>query len=548
MTRFKDLSIKARLYGLVAVAVIGFTAVLGITFWQSAQYYVNGPIYKHLIIRKNVQSEYEPASLAMVPEKLALNTMLIAKDPDEARQYEDQFRKEEARFRERQAYWRKELWDGPVKDVLERDVYPPAEEFLRLAKSDFIPLVEKGDRPAATQFLVTRLRPLYQQHMRGIERLIQVGNERVAAEEAESLREIHNGNLTLLLVGLGTVAVIGLLGWYTSRGIARSAQILNARVAEMAGGASDLTARVPVESADELGRLSEGINALIAKVQVIVQKVRESCLQVLSTASEIAATARQQEGTVHGLTSSTTEIAAAVREISATGRELAGTMNEVNQRAGLASELASSGRRRLEAMEQTMPQLVAATTSISAKLATIREKADNINVVVTTITKVADQTNLLSINAAIEAEKAGEYGRGFLVVAREIRRLADQTAVATLDIENLVRLMQDAVSAGVMQMDKFSEEVRSGVGRVAELNSSTGQILTEVSGLGERFRLINEGMNNQAVGAEQINEAMAGIASSARSTAAALEEFNRATAHLRSAIEQLNEEIAQFRV
>ena len=113
----------------------------------------------------------------------------------------------------------------------------------------------------------------------------------------------------------------------------------------------------------------------------------------------------------------------------------------------------------------------------------IREKAENINVVVTTITKVADQTNLLSINAAIEAEKAGEHGRGFLVVAREIRRLADQTAVATLDIENIVRLMQDAVSAGVMQMDKFSGEVRAGVQRVAEISAQTGQIIEEVRAL-----------------------------------------------------------------
>ena len=113
-------------------------------------------------------------------------------------------------------------------------------------------------------------------------------------------------------------------------------------------------------------------------------------------------------------------------------------------------------------MATEMKQLVESTASVSAKLGMIREKADSINAVVTTITKVADQTNLLSINAAIEAEKAGEYGRGFLVVAREIRRLADQTAVATLDIETMVRQMQDAVSAGVMQMDKFADEVRSG--------------------------------------------------------------------------------------
>jgi methyl-accepting chemotaxis protein WspA len=93
---------------------------------------------------------------------------------------------------------------------------------------------------------------------------------------------------------------------------------------------------------------------------------------------------------------------------------------------------------------------------------------------------VADQTNLLSINAAIEAEKAGEAGRGFLVVAREIRRLADQTAVATLDIEQMVRQMQAAVSSGVMEMDKFREDVRNGIGQTSTISEQMSQILDQV--------------------------------------------------------------------
>jgi methyl-accepting chemotaxis protein WspA len=237
-----------------------------------------------------------------------------------------------------------------------------------------------------------------------------------------------------------------------------------------------------------------------------------------------------------------------VREISATSRELASTMDEVSCRAGEASALATAGRKRLADTQAAMQRLVDATASVSGKLGVIREKADGINVVVTTITKVADQTNLLSINAAIEAEKAGEYGRGFLVVAREIRRLADQTAVATLDIENMVRLMQDAVSAGVMQMDKFSDEVRSGVSRIAEVNGQTGQIIEEVEALGGRFQQVNEGVRNQAVGAQQINEAMGQLAAGAHQMRTSLEEFNKAGSHLRGAVEALNQEVAQFTV
>jgi methyl-accepting chemotaxis protein WspA len=133
-----------------------------------------------------------------------------------------------------------------------------------------------------------------------------------------------------------------------------------------------------------------------------------------------------------------------------------------------------------------MRQLAESTGSISSKLAATREKADSITQavtttqVVTTTTQVAGQANPLSTNAAGEAEKAGERGRGFLVVAREARRLAGQAAVATLDIESRVRLTQGAVSAGVMQMDQFGEEVRPGVGRVAEVNGQTHPINTKI--------------------------------------------------------------------
>jgi methyl-accepting chemotaxis protein WspA len=365
-------------------------------------------------------------------------------------------------------------------------------------------------------------------------------------------RELNDqaaATLVLLMVLSVAALVLGTtLSFVLGRSISRSTELLLKRVKQMAGGASDLTSRINVQSRDEMGELAAGINDIIARIQTIVQRVRQTSVALLATAVQIGGTAKQQEATVQRLGSSTAEIAAAVREISATGKELADTMSDVNERANQAAALATSGRTRLTAMEGGMKQLVESTDSIASKLAIIREKAENINLVVTTITKVADQTNLLSINAAIEAEKAGEYGRGFLVVAREIRRLADQTAVATLEIGNIVRLMQDAVSAGVMQMDKFSGEVRAGVQSVSELSGQTTQIIEEVQTLSSRFQAVDAGMRNQSLGAQQINEAMGQVADGAHQTQTSLHEFNLATVHLRQSVESLNQEVAQFKV
>ena len=221
-------------------------------------------------------------------------------------------------------------------------------------------------------------------------------------------------------------------------------------------------------------------------------------------------------------------------------------MNEVNEVATRTARMASIGQESLAGMDQTMRQLAESTGSIGSKLSVISERAANINLVVTTITKVADQTNLLSINAAIEAEKAGEYGLGFLVVAREIRRLADMTAVATLDIERMVKEMQYSVSAGVMEMDKFSEQVRKVVGEVGQIGSQLGQIITGVQSLHERFDQVTEGMRVQSQGAEQIREAMSRLSEAANQTSLSLREFNKATESLREAVGGLKEEVSRF--
>ena len=199
-------------------------------------------------------------------------------------------------------------------------------------------------------------------------------------------------------------------------------------------------------------------------------------------------------------------------------------------------------------MEGTMGRVVEAAASINAKLAVLNEKAGNITQVVTTITKVADQTNLLSLNAAIEAEKAGEYGRGFAVVATEIRRLADQTAVATYDIEQMVKDIQSAVAAGVMGMDKFSEEVRRGVDEIRQVSIQLAQIIHQVQALSPRFQTVNEGMQSQASGAQQISEILTQLSESAHQTAESLRQSNLAIEQLNGAARSLQNSVTRFKL
>jgi methyl-accepting chemotaxis protein WspA len=367
----------------------------------------------------------------------------------------------------------------------------------------------------------------------------------VVKQDAEEAFDLiyHQRLATVSLLG-ATTAIVALVAILVARGISRPIQNA-AQVAERVA-AGDLTARVTTRATGEAGKLLEAVETMTGDLRALIGRIQKSSIALLSTATELAATSRQQEQTLIDYGASTSEAAAAVKEISATSHELLKTMTEVNSVAGHTGAMATAGRDGITGMDRAMRGLAASTGSFGAKLSVISERAANINLAVTTITKVADQTNLLSINAAIEAEKAGEYGLGFLVVAREIRRLADQTAVATLDIERMVREMQSSVAAGVMEMDRFSEQVRVGVVEVGRISDQFGQIIAAVQSLSERFDQVTEGMRVQSQGAEQIREAVVQINEGAGQTSVSLREFNKATAYLREAVSELKEEVSRF--
>ena len=368
-----------------------------------------------------------------------------------------------------------------------------------------------------------------------------------SSELREQLRGEFSQLRTAVLAGaLVMLFVIGTMAAYLGRRIALPIAEATGVARKIADG--DLTVDITSEGDDETGQLLAANRDMIASLNSLLTQVKRSSIQLISTANEISATSKVQETTVQDFGASTSQIAAAVKEISATAQELVGTMAGVSDMAQNTATLADTGGKQLDGMKASMQTLAASTAAISQKLSTINDKAHAITGVVTTITKIADQTNLLSLNAAIEAEKAGEFGLGFGVVAREIRRLADQTAVSVLDIEHMVREMQAAVSTGVQEMDRFTGEVRGSAAEVGSLGGRLSAILQQVQSLLPRFGLVKEGMSAQSQGAKQINEAMVNLTDGARRTAESLQEFDRAVANLHGAVEALRKEISRFKV
>ncbi len=308
----------------------------------------------------------------------------------------------------------------------------------------------------------------------------------------------------------------------------------------------DISGKSNKKNKDESIMLIKAIKKMTDNLLNFISYVQKSSVQVSTSTSEIAASSRELEATVAEQSAATQEVSSTSNEISMTSNSLAQSMVSLTEKADNASFLVKKGKSNLLQMEEAMSDLVQATRSISSKLSIINDKANKISNVVEAINKISEQTNLLSLNAAIESEKAGEYGKGFAVVAREISRLADQTAVATQDIEVMVKEMHGSVTSGVMEMDKFGKEVLSNSDEISNLSIQLTKIIDQMNELFPEFETISEATGNQALSASQIYEAMSQLALTATQTRDSLNEFHFVSNQLNEAALTLQNEVSKF--
>lgn len=405
-------------------------------------------------------------------------------------------------------------------------------------------LRESGGRPTETQqAFIARVTA----DINGTHDLLEKVKETMRVSLQNEIDSASSKRWSIIGVAVAFIAGAVLFAYFVMRDITRPLEELVATSDVVASG--DLSVHIPFENRkDEVGVLVSSFNAMVFSLNRIVSQVQKSGVQVNTSINQISVTSNEQQAAARQIADTTESIGDTASKISNTSQELVSMMNDAFTVAEDTTQLAGRGQDGLTRMRETMQQITDAASLIHTKLDVLNEKAANINQVITTITKIADRTNLLSLNAAIEAEKAGEYGRGFSVVATEIRRLADQTAVATFDIEQMVKEMQAAVTTGVMGMNRFSEEVRHGVGEVQQIGSQLDKIIQQVQALTPRFELVNEGMNSQAGGGQQISDALAKLSRTVQQTAKSLEESNEAVEQLKNAAYGLRDGVARFKL
>ncbi|MGM0440312.1 MAG: methyl-accepting chemotaxis protein [Chlamydiota bacterium] len=310
----------------------------------------------------------------------------------------------------------------------------------------------------------------------------------------------------------------------------------------------DLSHRVKVRGSDEVAELLRSIDFMNVNLSGLVGTVKSSSRVLSSTATDLEQTSEIQKKSVSHFGQFTKDVVTRATKINKNAMELADTMDQVAKVAADTANYAGEGRKNMRDIEKAMNKLEHSIGKISDSLVLFEERVGSIGTVSATISQVANHTNLLSLNAAIEAEKAGEAGSGFGVVATEIRRLADQTATATTDIDYIVKEAQEGVQEAVGAITTFTQEVHQGINDVERLGGGFVKIIEKVEKLEKQYSKVNQGMREQSHEAQAINALMSDLKEVATKAALTLEDLDEATRHMIKAAEGLDKGVTYFKL
>jgi methyl-accepting chemotaxis protein len=358
----------------------------------------------------------------------------------------------------------------------------------------------------------------------------------------------NKDTLGMTLVGL-LIAAIGLVViWFVGYGIARPLKQMVGMLDDIAKGDGDLTARLQVDRHDELGQIANGFNAFLSKLQLMIRDVVGSVQHVSDSSEHTADIAIRTNQGMQKQLAEIELVATAVHEMTATAQDVA-------RNATLAAESANNADLAANQGKHTVQQTAAAISALAQEMGravsvvqTLAKDSENINAILVAIRGIAEQTNLLALNAAIEAARAGEQGRGFAVVADEVRNLAQKTQQATEEIQSMIQQLQNGTREVVQVMEQSQSKTNDSVQHANEAANSLEAITEAVSVINDMNTQIASAAEEQSAVAEDINRNVTNIGQVANEVAAGADEASQASAQLTRLAEQQRRLINQFRV
>jgi len=409
--------------------------------------------------------------------------------------------------------------------------------------------VHGSDKWRTDSYLVrTEIAPLVSRIKSELEQLVEtqtLSTEMISDELLENVSNTQNVVLILLVISI----VFGLaVSWAMAVMITKPLNEAVSALNDIAEGEGDLTRRLEVTGRDEIAQLSTGFNKFIEKVQMIISQVAGSTSQLAAAAEEMSAVVMTTKKGIQTQRNETDLVATAMNEMVATVQEVATNANNASGQAENANTEAINGKQTISKTISSIEALASEVNKASDVIDGLEKDSDDIGTVLDVIQGIAEQTNLLALNAAIEAARAGEQGRGFAVVADEVRSLASRTAHSTKEIQGMIERLQKGASDAVAVMQSGTKQAEASVSQAADADKALAAITSAVGDIAAMNSQIAHAASQQGTVAEEINISVTNISQVAEQSSQATEDLANASDELAKLAVDLQSIVAQFKI
>ncbi|MFZ3405709.1 methyl-accepting chemotaxis protein [Aeromonas salmonicida] len=365
---------------------------------------------------------------------------------------------------------------------------------------------------------------------------------------AEIYAELDKARLHIVLVSLAIAAGMGLLGMLLAGSVSRPLNELARLFRELGSGDGDLTQRLKVEGHDELTQVATGFNNFVAKIHGSIEQVASNSRQLAATANEVASKAQLTQHNCTAQRDRTVQVATAIHEMGATVGEIAGNASLAADVARQANEQADAGAVVVAQARHGIVGLSSEIEQVAGVIESLANQTDSIGSILDTIRSISEQTNLLALNAAIEAARAGEQGRGFAVVADEVRNLASRSAASTAEIQGMINRLQEQSARAVSAMAQGRSQSLEVVAQADEANAALGHITAHITQISDMNIQVATATEEQSSVVGEINRNVEDINQLTMETADIAHQLTESSRSLQQLSGELDKLVGNFRL
>ncbi len=366
----------------------------------------------------------------------------------------------------------------------------------------------------------------------------------------KQLEGVVNGQtkLSIFIILALMAATLAAVFMLTSRMIVKPVQAVSDSLAEIAQGGGDLSRKLPTTSRDEIAELSGNFNAVMEQIGGIIGSVMQVTNKVGDSVLEIGSASISTVNSTDQQLKETEQVAAALNEMSSTAEEVARSASATAEKTKEASQSTEAGARIMNSSQETIQKLTEQIEATATKIQVLKDNSENIGSVMEVIRSIAEQTNLLALNAAIEAARAGEQGRGFAVVADEVRSLAQKTQNSTEEIESIISQLQKAADEAHASMNTSINSVQETIETSAQVKDSLESIQLSVNTINDMNHQIATAAEEQSAVVDDVSKIITAIYSLSEQVAENAKVVSKSADDLSHESSELNSQLGKFKI